>query len=359
MQDLKNEFPALQGQTYLNTASSGLLSRSTYLWRKEHDLDFINNGVDFKFRKQIPEDTRAAVARFFNAQLDEVALVPNFSFGFNIILEGLPKGQKVLMLKNDYPSLLWPVETRDFNVCYAEINEHLEDTISAAFEKYCPDVFVFSLVQWLSGVKIDLSFIKHLKEKYPNVLLMADATQYLGTEQFNFSESGLDVMGGSCYKWMLAGFGNGIMLVKKDAQAKVYPSMIGFNSADTFDSKAEETTFIKHFEPGHQDTFNYGSLHQAILQAEKVSVEKISAKIKDISAYAKGHFIELGLLDKTTKNRKIHSSIFNLKGDMELFKKLAANTIICSPRGGGIRVSFHYYNELEDVDALVHTLSKK
>ena len=108
-------------------------------------------------------------------------------------------------------------------------------------------------------------------------------------------------MGGSCYKWMLAGFGNGIMLVKKDAQAKIFPSMIGFNSADTFDSKAEETTFIKHFEPGHQDTFNYGSLHQAILQAENVSVEKISTKMLKRKSIFQLFRYSLALLQKPKK----------------------------------------------------------
>jgi len=358
MQDLKNDFPALRGHTYLNTASSGLLSRSLYLWRKENDLDFINNGANFKIRKQIPEDTRATVASFFNAAIDEVALIPNFSFGFNIILEGLPKGQKVLMLKNDYPSLLWPIETRDFNVCYAEINEHLENNITVAFEKQSPDIFVFSIVQWLSGIKINLKFIKELKEKYPDVIFMADATQYFGTEHFDFTESGLDVIGGSCYKWMLAGFGNGLMLVKKEVQSKIFPTMIGFNSAATFDSKAQETTFIKHFEPGHQDTFNYGSLQQAILQIEKYGIAKISEKIKTLSSIAREHFLRLDLLKESTKNRNEHSSIYNLKGDAELFKKLTAQNIVCSPRGGGIRVSFHYYNTKEDVSKLVEVLKE-
>ena len=353
MQDLKQEFPALQDQTYLNTASSGLLSKTLFYWRKQHEIDLINKGADFSIRKQIPEDTRASVARFFETDIEEVALVPNFSFGFNTILEGLPKEQKVLLLENDYPSLLWPIETRDFNVCYAPISEMLEDTILAAFEKHRPAIFVFSMVQWLSGIKIDISFLRELKDKYPQVLFVADGTQYLGTEHFSFKDNVIDVLGASCYKWLLAGFGNGIMMVKKEAQARIFPATIGFNSATSFDSKATDIAFVKHFEPGHQDTFNYGSLRQAIVQAERYGIMNISEKINTLSAYAKEHFTALGLLDDATKNRKQHASIFNLKGDMELFKKLASQHIVCSPRGGGIRVSFHYYNTLEDIDRLI------
>ncbi|MGK0386480.1 MAG: selenocysteine lyase/cysteine desulfurase, partial [Patiriisocius sp.] len=335
MQDLKHEFPAIQNQTYLNTASSGLLSTSLFYWRKQHEIDLINHGADFTIRKQIPEDARASVARFFNAREDEVALVPNFSFGFNTVLEGLPKGQKVLLLENDYPSLLWPIETRDFNVCYASISETLEDNILQAFEKHRPNIFVFSMVQWLSGIKMDLSFLKALKSKYPQVLFMADGTQYLGTEHFSFKDNAIDVLGASCYKWLLAGFGNGIVMVKKEAQAQIFPATIGFNSAETFDSKATDTAFVKHFEPGHQDTFNYGSLDQAILQAERYGITNISEKIKSLSVYAKERFVAMDLLDDATKNRTIHASIFNFKGDMQLFKKLQKHSIICSPRGGG------------------------
>ena len=356
MQDLKQEFPSLQDQTYLNTASSGILSKSLFYWRKQHEIDFINNGADFSIRKKIPEDTRSSVACFFEADQDEVALIPNFSFGFNTILEGLPKGQKVLLLENDYPSLLWPIETRDFNVCYIPISEMLEDTILAAFEKHRPTIFVFSMVQWLTGIKMNLSFLKELKEKYPQVLLIADGTQYIGTEHFSFKNNGIDVMGASCYKWLLAGFGNGIMMVKKEAQAKIFPATIGFNSAATFDSKATDTAFVKHFEPGHQDTFNYGTLGQAILQVERYGITNISERIKTLSTYGKEQFAELDLLDNATKNRAVHASIFNLKGDMELFKKLTAQNIICSPRGGGIRVSFHYYNTIEDIDKLLNVI---
>ncbi|MGJ8667357.1 MAG: aminotransferase class V-fold PLP-dependent enzyme [Patiriisocius sp.] len=358
MEDLRNEFPALQHQTYLNTASSGLLSKTLFDWRSQHEKDLLKNGADFTIRKKIPEDTRQAAARFFDAQMDEVALIPNFSFGFNTILEGLPKGQKILMLKNDYPSLLWPIETRDFNVCYAEISETLEANISEAFKKHHPDIFVFSIVQWLSGVKIDFTFLKALKSQYPNVLFMADATQYLGTEHFSFSENAIDVVGASCYKWLLAGFGNGVMMVKKAAQEKIFPATIGFNGAETFDSKAEETKFVKHFEPGHQDTFNYGSLHQAILQAEKYGINNISTKIESLKKVALEGLNELDLLAPMTLNRKIHSSIINFEGDEALFQKLKERNIICSPRGGGIRVSFHYYNDLNDVSNLLDALKK-
>lgn len=357
MEEIRKHFPALSSCTYLNTASNGVIPKPVVEWRRQHDMDLMNHASVFRDQhKKHIEQIRKTVADFFKASEEETALVPNFSFAINTVLEGLPKGQKILLLKNDYPSILWPVETRDFNVCYAEIDENLELNIEAAVAKHKPHIFMLSIVQWLNGIKIDFEFLKQLKIKYPDLLIMADGTQYLGTEKFDFAENAIDVLGASAYKWLTAGYGNGFIMVKKAARERIFPKTIGFNSAERFESLATETTFMKHFEPGHQDTLNYGSLEQAMLFQKKIGTQEIYNGIVAISNKAKESFAESGLLKNDTLLREKHSSIFNLKGDSALFEKLKNNTIICSPRGGGIRVSFHYYNTLDELDKLLYVL---
>ncbi len=357
MEDLKKEFPVLSQYTYLNTASCGLVSRSLIDWRHQYDIDLMNGGSVFRDQHRTHlKSIRKTAGRFFSVQENEISLIPNFSFGYNTLLEGLPKKQKVLLLEKDYPSTNWPIEDRDFEVCFAKIDENLELNIEEAVVKNQPDVFVFSMVQYLNGIKIDLDFLKQLKAYHPNLLLIADGTQYLGTEQFNFSESPLDVLGASCYKWLLAGYGNGIFMVKESAQHKIFPSTIGFNSAEAIYSKRDDIGFMKHFEPGHQDTLNYGSLEQSLYFLEKIGIETISEKVSEISQKAKIKFSEMGLLENMVLNRNQHSAIFNIKGDPKLFQKLKENHIICSLRDKGIRVSFHFYNTEEDLQRLISFL---
>jgi selenocysteine lyase/cysteine desulfurase len=358
MEELRKHFPALESCIYLNTASNGVIPKPVIEWRRQHDLDLMNHASVFRDKHKLHiEQIRQTVAGFFNASTDETALIPNLSFGMNTVLEGLPKGQKILLLKNDYPSINWPVETRDFDVCYAEIDENLEQNIEEAVIKHKPDVFMFSIVQWLSGIRIDFEFLNQLKSYHPNLLLIADGTQYLGTENFSFAENAIDVLGASAYKWLTAGYGNGFIMVKESARERIFPKTIGFNSAERFESAATETTFMKHFEPGHQDTLNYGSLEQAMLFQEKLGKDYLYQKIDSLSGKAKEKFANLDLLKNDTLLREKHSSIFNLKGDKALFQKLKENDIICSPRGGGIRVSFHYYNTEEELNKLVGVLS--
>jgi len=357
MEEIRKHFPALLGCTYLNTAANGLVPKPVIDWRREHDMDLLLKAGSFRDPHKFHfERIRKVVAETFGSSIDELALIPNFSLGINMVLAGLPEGQRILLLKDDYPSVNWPVETRDYDICYAHIQENLEQNIHEAVVKHKPDIFIFSIVQWLNGVKIDFDFLKELKSYNPNLLLIADGTQYLGTEKFSFKDSPLDVLCASCYKWLTAGYGNGILMIKESARNRIFPKAIGFNSAQSFEDSATETLYMKHYEPGHLDTLNFGSLEKSILFTQSLGENLLHEKVSSLALIAKERFSEMGLLDIKIINRKIHSSIFNLKGDHTIFKKLKENGILTSERGGGIRVSFHYYNTMDDLEKLIEVL---
>ncbi len=356
MKNFKKQFPVLSQYTYLNTAASGLLPESVFEFRQDHDLDFLISGSVLKDKQgEVLSGVREAVGGLFNCAPNRVGLTPNFSYGFNILMEGIEKGKKVLLLRNDYPSVNWAVESRDFEVCYAEIDENLEQNISQAIAKEKPDIFAFSLVQWINGIRIDPNFLRDLKKKYPHLLLFGDGTQYCGIEAFDFEASALDVLGASAYKWMNAGYGNAFFLFKDHMEDKIFPKSLGFNSLQG-KYKPHEGSLIGKFEPGHQDTLNFGSLKAAIDLIHKVGMPNIHTHVEELSREAKGAFETEGLLEPAVVKRTLHSPIFNLRGDDALFQKLRSKNIICSQRGEGIRVSFHYFNTLEDLEKLLKAL---
>jgi len=354
---IEAEFPILKTTTYLNTAASGLLSKSVLDFRKDHDEQFFKYGSKFKdYQSEMLSQTREAVGSFFTCEPNQIALVQNFSLGFNTFLEGLPKKSLFLLLKGDYPSINWPVETRDFKRNYISISANLEQDLITEFKRQQPDVFAFSIVQYISGIKIDLQVINTLKAQYPETLFVADGTQYCGTESFNFKDSGIDVLGASAYKWLNAGYGNGFLLFKDELPNKVFPKTIGFNSS--FGKyKQQDNSFLGRFEPGHQDTLNFGSLKVALTVSNQIGVENIERSIKVLSTSAKHQFEKHHLLDEAVIKRNAHSSIFNIKGDDKLYNTLIKNEILCSQRGNGIRVSFNYFNTEEDLEKLMSVIT--
>jgi selenocysteine lyase/cysteine desulfurase len=260
----------------------------------------------------------------------------------------------VLLLKGDYPSVNWPVETRGFRTHYVAIDEQMEEHIISVCEKKRPDFFCFSMVQYISGIQMDLDFLNDLKKRFPDMIMIADATQYVGSEEFCFRESGIDIILASCYKWLHAGDGNGFICVKEEVQKHIFPKEIGFRSARNVMNS--NVTFISRFEPGHQDMIAFGSLQQAILKVHELGWKKVSDPVKELSKTAKAAFEIRGLLTPVVCSRKNHSSIFNIKGDQKLYDKLLENNIITSLRGDGIRVSFSYFNTAKDLNKLLEVL---
>ena len=257
------------------------------------------------------------------------------------------------MLKGDYPSLNWPVERREFPHRYVPVNEDLESNIEAAFAEKAPDVFVFSLVQYISGIRLGMDFLRNLKAKYPNTLLVADCTQFLGTTAFDFQNSPLDVVVGSCYKWLLSGYGNGLLFIKDSAKEHLYPKVIGFNSTEYKSFQREDAPFNRLFEPGHHDTLNHGTVMQALNFINGLGAQNYFDAIAAIRDSAMQAFSERGLIDEFIAKRPQHSSIFNLKLDKVAYDRLRENGVISSLRGDGVRVSFHFYNSTKDLDRLL------
>lgn len=359
MRDLRKEFPVAGHHAYFDTPSSGLMYESLLEWRSEHDLDFLLGGSLFRQQhKKFLNTVREKTARFFGGKPENTALIPNFSFGFNVLLEGLPRPKKILLLKEDYPSITWAVQLKGFEIFYAEADEFAEDNIAKAIQEFQPDVFIFSMVQYISGIKIDFDFLKEIKEKHPDLLLIADGTQYLGTERFHFEDSAMDVLAASGYKWLLAGYGNGFLMVKDTAKEYIFPKTVGFNSTDYMNNLEINPSFITHFEPGHQDTLCYGSLGFSLDFLKNIGMDEIENQTKTLSKKAKEAFSELGFLEDAVANRKNHSTIFNLKGGDKLFQYLHSNNVICTPRGNGIRVGFHFYNTEQEVGNLAVLLKK-
>ncbi|GGD45720.1 aminotransferase class V-fold PLP-dependent enzyme [Muriicola marianensis] len=354
---LRNSFPVVKHSLYFNTAAIGLMSEELLEWRQEHDLDFLIGGSEMKMESfQMISGVRDTLGEFLGCDRQRIALVPNFSLGINLLLEGLHEKSRVLLLQTDYPSVNWPFESRGFPVSYATLGYDLEDQIEKKLKEGTYDVFAFSLVQWENGIRIDPDFIRYIREQYPDLILIADGTQYCGACDINFDASGLDVLGGSGYKWMLAGTGNGYMLFSERASDAFSPSATGFNSVNGKLEGKENIRLPKHLEPGHLDSLCFGSLDFSVKKLMEWGVKNIEEYNSSLIRQAAEELAELKLLDKAVIGRKVHGNILNIRGDDRLFKYLVQKEVSCSQRGGGIRLSFHLYNTKNEIDRLVQIL---
>jgi selenocysteine lyase/cysteine desulfurase len=354
-----DQFPLLEKYTYLDTASSGILSKKLVNWRAVHDQTFFDQGSLFRLTQAaFLHDVKLTVSRFFNSKTENTFLLPNFSFGFNTLLEGLPGGQRFLLLQEDYPSVNYAIETRGHTCEYVAMGDQLEERIIDHIRNQKPTIFAFSLVQYISGVQLSLAFIKELKSLFPDLLIIADGTQFCGTTAVNFEASGFDVLMASGYKWMLAGYGNAFMMLKDDIAASLFSKARNRPSPKEPFMQSKSLVSV-YFEPGHMDTLNFGSLKQSILYFEELGMDFVGQQTKALSEKARAAFTELGLLTDFVVNRKEHSTIFNLALSTAKYQELIAADIICYPRGNGIRLAFHFFNTEDDLSKLLDVLSNQ
>nr|WP_299000599.1 aminotransferase class V-fold PLP-dependent enzyme [uncultured Allomuricauda sp.] len=357
IEKLRKKFPVVQECIYANTAATGLLSTDLFEWRRAHDKEYLLGGSHMKQKSfENTHFINQTVGDFFGCKKENVALIPNFSIALNLLLEGLPKNQNVLLLKDDYPSLNWVFETRNHERIYLNIDEKLEEKIYEAIKGNDVDILALSVIQWINGIKVDLDFLKRLKNEFPDLMIIADGTQFCGTQEFDFENSGIDVLGASTYKWLLSGYGNAFVLVKDQIKKRFNLKSIGNGSVDRDIAKRNSIPFCKHLEPGHLDSLNFGSLQFSLKFLQGVGLDKIEERLKKLSQKAHTEFSRLGLLEDSVQYRKEHSTIFNIKGNQELFNTLQSNGVVCALRGAGIRLSFHFYNTEDEVDAIVDIL---
>ena len=331
------KFPALENKIYLDTARSGLMFSELLSWRNKHEIDFLNRGSQFRLNDEsLLDQTKLEINKFLGSIDLTTFLVQNFSIGLSLLLKAIKSDKTILMIKDDYSSILNQVVSSGIKYNFSNNTFDLETQILKGINKYNPEILIFSIVQHIDGTLIDLDFIKQIKKDYPNILIIADGTQFCGTKYFNFKNSSIDVLISSGYKWMLGGYGNGFISFNK-----------GFLNSYF---KLEKKNFLNLFEPGHHDTLSFGSLLFSLKKISNYGIDKIEKQINSLSIYTLDKLKTKKLLDTKILKRNNHSNIFNIKGDEILYKHLLDNNVICSQRGNGIRISINFYNTKSEID---------
>lgn len=355
----RTHFPLLTQSTYLNTAAWGLLHDDLLEWRQEQDLDYLVGGSDYKIESlALLDQTRERIGACFGCPAGRIALVPNFSLGLNLLLEGLPRESKVVLLEGDYPSVNWPFESRGYPLRYAKLGAGVEEELRGLIREWGADVLALSLVQWVSGLMISPAFLEELKREFPELLIIADGTQYLGAFTLDFDAGGIDVLGASGYKWLLGGNGNGFVMHSAYAETRIDLRSSGFNASGGDLDARDRIPFARRLEPGHLDTLNFGSLHFSMGLLQELGLDRIEAYNRELVAGVKAAFAELGILDPGVSLRQEHGTIFNIPDPGGLYKHLRQNDVVCSRRGPGIRFGFHCYNTESDLGRLVELIRK-
>jgi len=340
---IKAYYPLLTNTTYLNTAYVGLMSTQLAEFRRSHEEFYLKNGGDqYKMKAYDDLDSmHQSFASFFGLTPDRCFGTSNFSTGIRTALSFLPKKMRILLIEEDYPSLTDAFKEEGFDSAKIPMQPQIEEAINEKLKSEKFEILALSIVQYTSGLFIDQEYLFRLKKEYPSLIIIGDGTQFLGAHQFNFDKSPFDLVAGSGYKWLLGGFGNGIVMLSK--------AFVAMTS-----QKVE--SIRECFFNGHFNILGMASLDFAIRELVQNDFQSLVKEKAALSREVKNQLIADEFLPQWVGERSTHSSIFNIKGGEELFAFLQKHNIRCVQRSSGVRVSFHFYNTENDLDKLLKTL---
>jgi selenocysteine lyase/cysteine desulfurase len=346
--------------TYLNTAACGLLEDNV----KQAGFELYNaiaqkgSTAAEHWKNEREAVIRGNIARFINAPAENVAMVPNFSWALNGLVQSLKGTERVLLYKQDYPSVLESFRINGFPIHWIDTADGFTlpiDEINTAVAQGLVDMVVLSHVQYTSGYTLDIHGIGALC-KANDVLFVVDTTQSIGAIPIDLSVLHADVLIASNYKWMNAAFGTGILYMSDSFLQKYPPVVAGNNSYRMIDGKMQYIPGAQSYEPGHPNMFGLTILDAAIKHKLEMGVDKIMAHNNRLTRLLLDNIKHLSsiLLGPLTMDNRC--SIVIMRDEKGLSKTITDAGIVVTIRGGLVRISMHYYNTEADVQRLIDVL---
>lgn len=355
VKDLRAAAPVLEKYTYLNTASSGVLTRLQAEWRREQDEQFMSGAS--VYREHVFEqlgEVVTSLTRAFGGHPQRTALVPNYSLGMNMIAEALPPSCKVLTDSYEYPSVVLPLTSRGHTVEHTPLNGSKLESIIDYLEKHDVDVLAVSIVQWMDGRYFPISYFRAIRARFPDLLILTDGTQYMGTAPFDFDGSDIDILISSAYKWLMGGYGCGFMMLSEMALERLHIPTMG-NATQMQRLLTQGSFDAQQFEPGHLDYLNFGTMQMGVDMLNSVGFAVVRKQIQALALHLKTYLVNMGFISHHILAGSYHTGIVHMPGSQSLVDQLAEHGILVSMREG-IRVSFHGYNTESDINRLLQVL---
>ncbi len=367
------EFPWTAETTYLNNASIGPLPERT---RRVIDAFTAKRAAPHLLRDRDLEavlaDARATAARFIKADVDEIALATNTSFGLNVAAGALPikPGETVVVSDREFPANVYPwlmLEQRDVDVEIAPTSREgwpSEEYLMERLRDPRVRVLAISCVQFASGYRADLGRLGAACREN-GTFLVVDAIQALGQMPFDVTETPVDILSAGAQKWLLSPWGSGFFYVRRELIERLQPALAGwmaFEGSDDFSHLTDYNPTFRHdarrFELVTLPFQDMAAMTESLKLLLELGADHIAAYLREVrrpllEAAARGD------LEITSPVDGVHeSSIICVRTErlVESYHALKQAGVVGALREGSIRFSPHCYNTVEEMERVVEIL---
>jgi len=365
--EIRSRFKIFQHKIYLNSCSQGPLSDAVQAGLEDFMASWHEHGSPWELWVNRYEAARTAFAGFIHASPDEVAIVTSVSAGINGVASALNfrERKKVVMGEFEFPTMghVWlgqRIRGAEVQFVRAEGNgiptANYEEMVD---RNTC--VVPLTHVCFKNGFRSDLSTITQIAHR-AGALVMLDDYQDCGTRPVDVKAMDLDFFVTGTLKYLLGPPGLAFLYVRQELVSSLEPTVTGwFGQANPFayDPKLFNLSpTARRFESGSPSVPNVYAAVPGFQLLEEIGMERVAGHIKKLAQSLLSCAHDLGIDAKTPADSSGPLVVLQCKDSVSLVQKLADSDIVASNRHHGLRISFHVYNTLDDVKAVVEVLKK-
>jgi len=353
-----DEFPQEPGLRYLNHAAVAPWPRRASQAVSAFAEQNMRIGArDYPQWLQIEQRLRARLTRLLNApSTADVALVKNTSEALSFVAFGLDwrPGDQVVISNQEFPSnrVVWEA-LRPQGVEVIEVNLAGDDPEAALLAACTPRtrLLAISAVQYASGLRLNIARLGAGCTQR-GVLLCIDAIQQLGAQPFDVQASQCAFAMADGHKWMLGPEGLGVFYCRRDLREQLRLHEYGWHmleDAGNYDRRDwQPAKTARRFECGSPNMLGAMALEASLALLEEVGMAQVATLIEARIAHLHEGIATLPgarLLSAQEPERRAGILTFSLAGrdNGQLFESLKQQQVVCAQRGGGIRLSPHFY----------------
>lgn len=393
LQNVRSQFPVLRDKTFFDSAGVGLapIVAADAVRKFLDSVTLIPTRSMVEHHMNLEEAREAArpeAARLINASEDEIALIESTTHGLTLAARALPLEPGDNIVSSDLEFIEVPLAWRQEGTGISPEIRLARNQAGAlpvsAFEEQIDQrtrALVISSVQWCNGYRCDLEALGRLCESR-GILLVVDAIQHLGAFRLDASRRQGDIIICGGHKWLNAPFGSGFLYASRKIWDRLKTPIAGYMSMNPqqgdwgqmFESpesvplqKLKMTRSARQFENGGTANYPGGvGLAASLRMINELGHEEIEAQIVRTTDHLIKGLKSLSIRVVTPESHATRSGIIvfdlgqgaakNIALKEHLLDKKILTSVRYTSGVGGVRVSCHFYNTIEDVDRLLEAI---
>jgi len=290
-QGIKKQFLFEDDLIMMNNGTVGPMPKPVFNTLMRYFRVQVTNPYDvYNFIPTLKDEVRRKLASFVGASPDEVVLSHNTTEGLNFVVSGLDmkEGDEAIVSNMEHPGSInpWKLKEKRFGIRVKEVPfglppksvSEIVDTVAAAITPRTKIISVGHTV-YVSGLISPIKELSKLAHER-GILIQADSAHGIGMLDLNMKDLGVDFFSSSPYKWLGAPTGVGLFYVRKEAQDKLWPTIVT-GGWDTYQNARKYET---HGQDADALIFALG---EALDFQNAIGRKRIERRIKTLSGYLK------------------------------------------------------------------------